>query len=314
MPKTATDRAATRLSGPTMGTHWQVTLDDPQADVNALTAALQAAVDAVDRQMSTWRPDSALMRFNAATLTDWHPLPDQILAVLEAGLAISAATDGAFEMNCGAAVRAWGFGPVPPDLAAIRAAGAAPRIRALDALELDRAAGLARKTAPLTLDLCGIAKGYGVDRLAETLRDRGIRHALCAIDGELRALGPRGTGEPWAVGLDDPDNPGRGDHSVIALDGAALATSGDYRHFWTVRGKRLSHTIDPARHAPLVDAPASVSVLAPTCMMADALATALMVMGREEGTAFARRQGAAALFLGRGGRVWGTGALDPAAA
>lgn len=282
-----------------MGTTWQVLVDDPMPDQARAErrAALQAAVDEVDAQMSTWKPDSALMSLNAAPLDVWIPLPRALLTVLEAGLAISAATDGAFEMNMGAAVRAWGFGPDPIDLSAIRAASAAPRIRATEALQIDTAMGLARKTAPLSLDLSGIAKGYGVDRLAEAARAHGIAHALCSIDGEVRALGPRLDGGPWAVGVDAPDNAGLGSHSVIALSDAAVATSGNYRHFIDIRGTRLAHTMDPRTAAPVVGSPASVTVLGQSCMMADAMATALMVLGLEKGRALAKAKGIDSLFL-----------------
>jgi len=307
MPKTATD---TVLAGPTMGSMWQVRLEEAPADPAALQAALQAAVDEVDGQMSTWKADSALMRFNAAACGQWHPLPDPLLAVLEVGLSISGLTGNAFEMNMGAAVRAWGFGPDAIDLAAIRAASAAEPVAAAAALRVDRGAGLAWKSAPLSLDLSGIAKGYGVDRLAETLADHGIARALCSIDGEVRALAARADGTPWSVGIDSPDSPLRGSHSVLMLEDMAVATSGDYRHYVEIRGRRLSHTMDPATRAPLVDAPASVTVLARACVAADAMATALMVMGMDRGADWARGQGLNAVLIGRDGRMLGTGLFD----
>lgn len=314
MPKTATE-VEVILSGATMGTTWQVVLGDPLSDAGrmALQAACQAAVDEVDDLMSTWRADSALMRFNAAPVGEWHDLPGPLLAVLEAGLAIGIATEGAFEMNVGEAVRAWGFGPEPIDLDAIRAASGRQPVSARDALEVDRPLGRARKMAPMMLDLCGIAKGYGVDRLAEAALAHGVTRALCSVDGEVRALGGRADGQAWAVGIDAPDDVARGGHSVILLDDAAVATSGDYRHFLTIRGTRLSHTIRPEKAAPLVGAPASVTVLAQSCMLADAMATALMVMGRDRGADHARCVGISALFLDRDGSAVGTGLFDSAA-
>lgn len=314
MPKTAIDPAPVALSGRTMGTGWSVLIDVSvtAAVRSTLHAELQRAVDEVDHQMSTWRPDSALMRFNAMPVDQWFALPHHLLTVLEAGLAISARTGGAFEMNLGDAVRAWGFGPDAIDLANIGAARAAPPISATSVLEIDRDAGLARKGAPLSLDLSGIAKGYGVDRLAETLMHHAISHALCAIDGEVRAIGTRADGTPWAIGVDAPDSPLRGGHSVVALEDASVATSGDYRHFLTIRGTRLSHTMNPATRTPMVGAPASVTVLDQSCMMADAMATALMVLGVDRGTRLARSQGQSALFLTRSGEATGTGLFsDP---
>lgn len=306
MPKTPIDPGL-MLGGPTMGTRWSVVIDDPAADPT-LQPHFQAAVDEVDAQMSTWKPDSDLMRLNAAPLDTWVTLPDRLMTVLTAGLSVSRQTDGAFEMNVGDAVRAWGFGPDTIDLGAIRAASSTPRVPASTALELDRANNRARKSAPLALDLSGIAKGYGVDRLAETAAQAGITQALCAIDGEVRAIGTRRSGRPWAVGIDMPDDQATGQHSTLALEDMAVATSGDYRHFVTVAATRLSHTIDPSRGAPLVAPPASVTVLSRSCMLADAMATALMVMGDGPGSSFAKAHAISALFLRRslGGTV-GTG-------
>jgi FAD:protein FMN transferase len=295
MQKMSIDRQ--RLQGPTMGTRWSVLLDGDAPP--ELASALQRAVDRVDAQMSTWKPDSDLMRFNAAALGEWIALPAALLTVLAEALAISRATGGAFEINLGAAVRAWGFVADPPDFDAIQHASHAPWLPATQALELDLPGGHARKSAPMTLDLSGIAKGFGVDQLAQVVTSFGLSHALCEIDGEMRALGTQADGTAWPVAVERPDTTDRGAHSHLMLDNSALATSGDYRHFLTLRGQRLSHTIDPRRRAPLLQAPASVSVLAPSCMQADAMATALMVMGAKPGLDFARAAGLSALILTR---------------
>ena len=311
MPKTPTD-AAFALGGPTMGTRWSVLIDAPQTDPT-LQSRFQAAVDDVDAQMSTWKPDSDLMRLNAAPLNTWVTLPDQLMAVLAAGLSVSRQTDGAFEMNVGDAVRAWGFGPDTIELGAIRMASSTPRVPATAALQLDPVNSRARKSAPLALDLSGIAKGYGVDRLAETAAQFGTTQALCSIDGELRAIGTRRTGRPWAVGIEMPDETVTGQHSTLALEEMAVATSGDYRHFVTVAATRLAHTIDPRRGSPLVAPPASVTVLSRSCMLADAMATALMVMGVGPGISLAKEHAISALFLRRtlGGTVaTGTGVFS----
>ena len=299
MPKTSTDLALA-LGGPTMGTRWSVLIDDPLADTD-MAARFQAMVDEVDAQMSTWKPDSDLMRLNAAPLNTWVPLPDRLLTVLDAGLAISRQTGGAFEMNIGDAVCAWGFGPDPIDLDAIRAASAKRRAPAADALELDIVNRRARKSAPVVLDLSGIAKGYGVDCLAETAAHLGLNSVLCAIDGEVRAIGTRRNGQAWAVGIEAPEDGPAGLNSVLSLADMAVATSGDYRHFVTIGTARLAHTMDPRRGAPLVAAPASVTVLSQSCMMADAMATALMVMGDKAGPEFAKGLGISTLFLLRVG-------------
>jgi thiamine biosynthesis lipoprotein len=279
-----------------MGTRWSALFfAKPGFDTDAVQAALQAAVDEVDSQMSTWKPDSDLMRLNAAPVGEWVATPKRLTEVLRLGLEIGRASGGAFDIGMGDAVTAWGFGPELAVPANIRAAMAAPRRPALEVLEMDGAH--VRKSAPLALDLNGIAKGYGVDRLAATLRDRGITDGLVGIDGEMRALGLRPDGEAWTIAIEAPDPERRTPHAILALQDAAVATSGDYRHWVEVQGRRLSHTMDPTRGAPLIAPPASVTVVARSCAEADAWATALMVLGPERGTALARQRGLDALFL-----------------
>ena len=287
------------LSGATMGTRWSAHVD-ATGDLAALEAGMAAAVAEVDAQMSLWRDTSDLTRLNRALAGEWVALPARLLEVLEVALAVGRASGGAFEIGMGDAVAAWGFGPTAASNAAIGAALAATRRPAHEVLELDMAAGRARKHAALTLDLNGIAKGYGVDRLAEVAQAHGLQHALLAIDGELRALGAQADGTPWAVAVERPDHDRRAAHSMLMLQDAAVATSGDYRHWVNVGTRRLSHTMDPARGAPLAACPASVTVLAPDCMRADAWATALMVLGADKGAALAESLGLSALFLLRG--------------
>ena len=296
MSKMSTDPARHALNGPTMGTRWSVLFFAERGlDPAPLQAALQAAVDAVDAQMSLWKPGSDLVRLNAAPVGDWQQVPPDLARVLRLGIAIGRASDGAFDMGMGDAVRAWGFGPQEVDPQAIRAAMTARRAPAHDALEMD--GDRVRKTAPVALDLNGIAKGHGVDRLAEVLRAHGIRDALVGIDGEMRALGLRPDGAPWTIAVEAPDEGRRAPHSILALQDGAVATSGDYRHWVDVQGRRLSHTMDPNRGAPLLSPPASVTVIAPTCAAADAWATALMVAGTDSGARMAERAGLDALFL-----------------
>jgi thiamine biosynthesis lipoprotein len=168
-------------------------------------------------------------------------------------------------------------------------------------LELDSIAGKVRKLTPLQMDLCGIAKGYAVDRMAHVLQEHGVRHALAALDGELRAVGGQSGRLAWSVALESPELERREVRGVIELEDLAVATSGDYRHFLEVGGTRLAHTMDPRRWAPLNNGVASVTVLARTCMQADAWATALLVAGPGEGLAMAQRMGMDVLFLLRRG-------------
>jgi thiamine biosynthesis lipoprotein len=286
-----------------MGTRWSVRCDAvPDLNSKLLHVALQAAVEQVDVQMSPWKPSSDLMRLNRAPVDAWVDLPAEMLHVLARALEISRLSAGAFEPAVGALVDAWGFGAVrdAPDAQAIRAARDHPGCLAHQGLELDLATGRACKRARLQVDLCGIAKGYAVDRMVATLQHHGIGHALAALDGELRALGSQADGQPWAVALESPHAGRRAAHGVIELQDLAVATSGDNRRCVQVGDARVAHTMDGRRAAPVHNGVASVTVLARTCMDADAWATALLVAGPGEGLALAQRLRLEALWLLRG--------------
>ncbi|MBH1979866.1 MAG: FAD:protein FMN transferase [Comamonadaceae bacterium] len=306
MPKTSSDPAApypykrTILHGPTMGTRWSASVDaGTTVDLAALRQDLAAAVEQVDEQMSPWKPNSDLMRLNRAPVGDWVDLPAEMLDVLDCALDVRRLSAGAFDPCVGALVDAWGFGAVrdAPDAQAIRAARQSTPGVANGCLELDRPAGRARKHVALQLDLCGIAKGYAVDRMAHVLQRHGVRHALAALDGELRAVGGQASGMPWAVALERPEAGRRAVHGVIELEELAVATSGDYRRYLKVGDVSLAHTMDARRCAPVNNAVASVTVLARSCMHADAWATALLVAGPDEGLAMAQRMRMDVLFL-----------------
>ena len=291
-----------RLHGPTMATRWSVLCDiDPALEQTVLHRALAAAVEQVDQQMSPWKPDSDLSRLNRAAPEAWVALPPEMLTVLARALEVARQSGGAFDPTVGALVDAWGFGAArgAPDAAAIRAATQAMHRPAYQNLELEPANGRARKHAPLQVDLCGIAKGYAVDRMIDVLKQHGVAHALAALDGELRALGGQADGQPWAVALESPTPGQRSAHGVLELQDLAVATSGDYRHFVQVGAERLAHTMDARRATPVRNDVASVTVLTPDCMSADAWATALLVAGGDHGLALAQRLGLEVLFLVR---------------
>jgi thiamine biosynthesis lipoprotein len=133
--------------------------------------------------------------------------------------------------------------------------------------------------------------------MVNVLQQHGVRHALVALDGELCTVGGQASGVPWAVALERPEAGRRSVHGVIELEDLAVATSGDYRRYLDVGGARLAHTMDSRRVAPVNNAVASVTVLARTCMRADAWATALLVAGPEEGLDMAQRLEMDVLFL-----------------
>lgn len=283
------------LSGATMGTRYSaVFYAQDTLSLEALDKALSAAVDAVDRQMSTWKPDSDLNRVNRAPIGEWTDVPSELETVLDCALRIGRRSGGAFNIGVGSDVEAWGFGPSRSrDGTTKHRSG--KRAAAHDVLELRP--GALRKLAPVSLDLSGIAKGFGTDELGRVLTKFGQRSWLVGIDGELRASGRKPDGEPWAVALERPDRKRRGAMGVLELDDRAVATSGTYRHWAEVGDRTISHTIDPATGEPIDNDLASATVLAKTCMEADAWATAFMVLGADAARRLARSEGIEALLV-----------------
>ena len=301
------------LSGPTMGTVWSADMGIPAGTNTALLeAALAASVAQVDAQMSTWKPKSDLMRLNAAPVGEWISIPSELMQVLLRGLEIGRASEGAFDIGLGDLVRAWGFNSDAPDPDAIRAGLGQSRQPVYEQLELDESTLCARKLTDLSLDLSGIAKGYGVDRMMQVCQDFNITSALVALDGELLSKGYQPNGHPWYVAIEAPDFGSRMPHALLELKDAAVATSGDYRHWIKIGKVRLSHTMDRLKGGPMPPGIASVTVVAADCTTADALATAILVMGRQKGSDLARKLSVDCLILERVGseiRQFGIGPL-----
>ncbi len=289
-------------NGETMGTRYSaVFFAGADIDVAAINASLFVAVDQVDRQMSTWNPESDLSRLNATPLRQWHTVPPALADVLQAALEIQRQSGGAFDIGVGALVNAWGFGP--SQTLTLNSGKQKPlAVPASSAtLEIDHASLQVRKLASVTLDLSGIAKGYGVDQLARCMDSLGIANYLVGIDGELRARGLKPGHQQWAVALEQPLPGVREVMGVMELRDAAIATSGDYRRFVELDGERYAHTMHPSLGAPVRNRLAAVTVVAADCMLADAWATALLVLGEEEGVALAQKRGMDALFVLRDG-------------
>lgn len=292
------------LRGHTMGTTWQVKLVAARSrDLHPLHAGIQAQLDAIVAQMSTWEAGSDISRFNHAAVGTVHPVPDLFAQVLDAAVDIARRSAGAFDPTVGPLVALWGFGaqaharrvPDPALLQATRARCGWQRIH-WQAGQLHQPGGLA-------LDLSAIAKGFGVDQVSRWLRAQGITAALVEVGGELHGYGRKPDGQPWRVLVEaGPEDADDGAHPprVLALEHLAVATSGDRWHHFTHDGTQYSHTLDPRSGAPVTHAAAAVTVVASEAMQADAWATALTVMGAEAGLAFARKHALAARFLTRG--------------
>ena len=292
------------LSGETMGTFWRAKLSlEPRFDVEGLRRKIVALLDGLVSEMSQWEPSSDLSRFNSARPDSWHSIPASFFHVLSSALSWAERTGGAYDPTIGNAVDLWGFGPgggianPPPStqVDAFRAGYGWQRIK------LDKDNRRALQPGGVALDLCGIAKGFAVDAVALLLRQSGVSNFLIEIGGELRGEGFKPDGAPWWVQFPEPHRETSAEYGgapcVLALCGMTVATSGDeFRHFMH-EGQRLSHTLDPRTGRPVENGVASVTVVADTCMDADALATALTVLGVERGLEFATANGVAARFL-----------------
>lgn len=287
------------LTGATMGTTYSIALADPPAGVDpqALQRDVDRLLETVNAQMSTYRPDSELSRFNAAPPTGWVAVSPETAAVVAHAIEVGLLSAGAFDATVGALVNRWGFGPPdrPAELPAAPLAGGGRQV-----IEARLAPPALRKArAGVLLDLCGIAKGFGLDRIAAHLEAAGIENYLIEIGGELRARGRSPRGGPWRIGIERPVPGEIALQRIVRLGHGALATSGDYRHFYERDGRRYSHLIDPRTGAPVAHDLASVSVISDSAMAADAMSTALMVMGPDAGVGLAERHRLAALFIVR---------------
>ena len=304
-PAPTSTRTTQRFSGQTMGSSYNVRLAGSAhspAQLERLQADVQAALDAVDQRMSLYRAGSELVRFNQAAAGQALPLSQPLLQVLRAAQQVSTLTAGAFDVTVAPLVTAWGFGPeAQPGGPAVPSAAqlqAGRRVLGHHALELDVPHAQATKhLAGLQADLSGIAKGYGVDVAAQALLSQGVQHFMLEVGGEVRTAGRNAQGRPWQIGIEEPDAVPQRARLVVPLSGLAMATSGDYRIYFEQDGRRYCHEIDPRSGAPVTHGLASVTVVAEDCMRADALATALIVLGPEAGMALAQREGLAAHFI-----------------
>jgi len=291
------------FAGRTMGTTWRVRLVAASTlRREPVRQAIQAALDAVVAQMSTWDAASDLARFNRAAPGTWHALPEHFHAVLACAREVAERSAGAFDPTAGPLVDAWGFGPVARRGMPAAAALADARRRAgWRRLAIDPVRRALLQPGGLALDLSAIAKGIGDDLVARRLDALGITDHLVEVGGELRGSGVRPDGQPWWVALEQPDDVDAGQQTLLALHGLSVATSGDYRRWFEHDGTRYSHTIDPRDGRPIRHGLASVTVIHADCMRADAWSTALGVLGPDAGLALANRLGLAARLLVRAG-------------
>lgn len=291
------------VSGTTMGTSYHIKLV-PETEKNIDLATLKEKIDSrlseIDQKMSTYKQDSDISRFNRYSADQWMAISSETYTVIAMGQRISELSNGAFDITVGQLVNLWGFGPtVPldtmPDKNTIQTLLSQVGYRKLELRQTPPA--LRKANSNIYLDLSAIAKGYAVDAVARLLIENQIDNFLVEIGGEIITHGEKHNHQPWVVGIEKPISKQHSIQKRLQLHNVAMATSGDYRNYFEEQGVRYSHTIDPATGYPIRHQLASVTVISKTCMRADALATAIMVMGPDKGLEFASRQQLAIFML-----------------
>lgn len=294
---------ATVLDGKTMGTFWRVSvIGVDEAKAQALRAKVQAQLDADDRLLSTWKNDSALMRFNHAADTRPWPVSEAMADIVTLSLRIGAKTDGAMDITVGPLVNLWGFGPdkqpvATPDAQAIAAAKARTGLQHLQVINQSGRQFLQKDIPDLFVDLSTVGEGYAADHLARLMEQEGISRYLVSVGGALVSRGMNGEGKPWRVAIQKPTDRENAVQAIVDINGHGISTSGSYRNYYELDGKRISHVIDPQTGQPITHKLVSVTVIAPTALEADGWDTGLMVLGPEKAQQVVREQGLAVYMI-----------------
>ena len=304
---------ATVLDGKTMGTFWRVSvIGVDEAKAQALRAKVQAQLDADDRLLSTWKNDSALMRFNHATDTRPWPVSEAMADIVTLSLRIGAKTHGAMDITVGPLVNLWGFGPdkqpvATPDAQAIAAAKARTGLQHLQVINQSGRQFLQKDIPDLFVDLSTVGEGYAADHLARLMEQEGISRYLVSVGGALVSRGMNGEGKPWRVAIQKPTDRENAVQAIVDINGHGISSSGSYRNYYELDGKRISHVIDPQTGQPITHKLVSVTVIAPTALEADGWDTGLMVLGPEKAQQVVREQGLAVYMIvkeGEGFKTW----------
>ncbi|MEM8569977.1 MAG: FAD:protein FMN transferase [Pseudomonadota bacterium] len=290
-----------------MGTTYHITVVDPpsETDAEALGSAIEATLAAVNASMSNWDPNSEISVFNDLETMDPIPISEDLAGVIRAANAINALSAGKFDVTLAPLIEIWGFGPirpgdeVPSEEAIQAALETVGQRRLFDLLPGPR---LVKRHPGVSINLSAIAKGYGIDQVAETLQKADIDRYLVEVGGDLVTAGKNPVGEDWVIGIEKPDARSRNVEAVIPISDLGAATSGDYRNFFEADGKVYSHIIDPTTGRPITHRTTSVTVIAKSAMLADGLATALLATGETEGIDLAEENNIAALFIQHDGQ------------
>jgi thiamine biosynthesis lipoprotein len=306
----ATSPQPVTLRGEGLGAEWSVQIAEAlPSDSSVIQQGIQARFDEVVRHLSRWDSSSSLSLLNATTESDWQPIANGLLDPLSYALELASDTDGAFDPTVAPLVDAWGFGTAgrryePPKPEALSAARA--RV-GYEKVTLDASSTRVRKPAGMQIDLSSMTHGTAADEVAAYLESLGVTNYLIDVGSELRAKGHAPARSAWQIAIERPpeetsEAPARpAALRTVVLRDAGVATSGNYRYYFDYNGKRYSHRIDPRTGEPVSHNLASVTVIDPRCMHADALATALTVLGPDEGLKYATSRNIAALFVVRSG-------------
>lgn len=290
-----------RLGGPTMGSSYSIQyVREPGGPAPAqVQAAVESILQDIDRHYSTYRADSTVSQFNQLPANQCQALPPDMLELVALGQHLAQLSGGAFDLTVEPLLDLWGFGPqarreqVPDSLALARAS---QRV-GYEHLRMD--GRVLCKDAPVELDFNSIAAGHAVDLIAERLRAMGIANFLAEATGELKAVGRKADGSPWRIALELPREDRQVARQIIALNGLAVSTSGDYRHYFEDNGRRYSHTFDARLGRPVMHDLAAVTVLDASALQADGYSTLLLILGPERGWDFALAHGLAAVLVTR---------------
>lgn len=270
------------ISGRTMGTTYNVKYFQEKG-IN-YQEGIDSLLTALNQSVSTYIPDSEISRFNEGTILKYES--EFFYPVLEKSREVYKTTEGAFDPTVGPLVNAWGFGPENAQMPDSATVDSLMNFVGFDSLFFD-SISICKLKKGIKLDFSAIAKGYGVDVVADYLKEKGIENMMVEIGGEVYCHGRSEDGKMWKIGIESPSAQEGGEKllATVKLNNMALATSGNYRNFYEVDGKKYSHTINPTTGYNVQHNLLSASIFAKDCMTADAYATACMVMGLEKSKA-----------------------------
>lgn len=304
------DTQPLRLQGQIFGGKWLATLpgDWSPDQVKQLEEGIQGELDKVDAAMSTYKVDSELNQFNRAPLEEWVVLSEELFEVFNLSQAVAKASNGAFDITLGNLVNLWNFGPEVRPEAIPETSLLKERLAAsgYQYLELDNENQAARRLRNSYIDLSGVAKGYAVDKVAQWLTQQGVSNFLVNVSGEVIVAGQRAPEQAWRIGVEVPDGSQQKAHHILELTDESVATSGDYRNYYEVDGRRMSHTLDPKTGWPVNHQLTSVTVIHPSNAVADAWATAFMVLGTEASLNLANQENIKVLLISKEDEAWKT--------